>query len=358
MPPSALRRPHAARPPTRLAPPEGLLRLTLGYRAPLAWDALLACLAHDAIAGVDLVEGRRYGRTVSIDGRQGVVFAEDSVNGVAAANLEQERTPGSAHLHVDISLSLVPVLMPLLARLRHLFDLDAEPAVVDAHLSREGLGAMVRERPGIRIPGALDGFEVALRALLGGWPDTQTIHDAVARRVVATLGDAIECSEPGLDRLFPTPERVVDAGPEHLVALGVPRRRATQMIAVAQSVADGRLRLEWGANPAELVRALLAIDGISEALATTIVMRASSWPDALPVSHSASPLATSAGVDRGIISRAERWRPWSAYAAMHLWAASTEHRAPAASTVESNTVWRPAPARAHVNGGATGAPPV
>lgn len=312
MPPSALRRPSPARATSQSDVRADLLRLTLGYRPPLAWDALLSCFARDAIDGVDVLDGRRYGRTVSLDGCTGVIFAEDSA---------KERSPGTAHLDVDISLSLVPVLMPLLARLRHLFDLDAEPATVDAHLGREGLGEMVRCRPGIRVPGALGGFEAAFRALLGGWPDDRRPLDVgVARRVVSTLGEPVECSAPGLERLLPTAECVAARGSDALVALGVPTLRAVQLAELAQAIHTGRISLERGAHSTDLVRALLAIEGIGERLATTIVMRASSWPDALSSSSGAPSIAAWASHDGTFGAQAERWRPWSAYAAMHLWA--------------------------------------
>jgi AraC family transcriptional regulator of adaptative response / DNA-3-methyladenine glycosylase II len=145
--PTALRRvaPSTAPPP---GPTGDFVTLTLAYRKPFDWELLLALLARGAMPGVFMMGGGRYGRTVKLEDRSGVVMAEN----VAA----------KSHLNVAVSLSLLPVLMPLLARLRRLFDLDAEPAVVDAHLEQHGLASLVERRPGIRLPGALDGFEVAL----------------------------------------------------------------------------------------------------------------------------------------------------------------------------------------------------
>src|SRR6266566_597245 len=131
------------------------VRLTLAYRPPFAWDVLIALLAREALPGVEVVRDGRYARTVRLAGERGVVFV---AAGPAGAN----------HLAVDVSPALLPALMTLLARLRHLFDLDAEPTVVDAHLAQGGLAALVERRPGVRLPGALDGFEAALRALLHG----------------------------------------------------------------------------------------------------------------------------------------------------------------------------------------------
>jgi AraC family transcriptional regulator of adaptative response / DNA-3-methyladenine glycosylase II len=273
MSPSALRRPS---PSTR---PRDFLRMTLAYRPPLAWDVLLACLGREATPGVEVVEGRRYGRTVRLQGRSGVVLAEDS--------------PAESQVKVDISPSLLPVLMPLLARLRQLFDLDAQPAVVDAHLERSGLGALVRKRRGVRLPGALDGFEAGLRLLAGRAP-------------AAALGEPVDTGFPGLSLLAPGAERVIDAGVSGLAALGVPRQRAEVLLTFARAVAGGTLRLDPGNDVAETHRSLMEM-GVEERLATTIVMRALYWPDAFPAS---SP--------RALRARAEKWRPWRAYAALHL----------------------------------------
>ena len=310
MPPSALRRSRRVRSTAGVAGRSDLLRLTLAYRAPLAWDALVESFAHDAIPGVDFVAGGQYGRTVELDGRRGAIFVQDSVieDGVGTV-IQQERAPGSAHLNVDISLSLVPVLMPLLARLRHLFDLNAEPTVIDSHLAAEGLHALVTRHPGVRIPGAFSGFEVAFRTMLSGWPRADLEVNELAQRVVEAIGEPSEIAEPRLGWLPPTAERVANAGANRLQELGVPRSRAEALVAIARGVVSGRLHLHAGGDPIETQCALLAINGVSEQLATMIIMRALSWPDAFPIaaSESASPLA-----------RAEKWRPWRAYAFLHL----------------------------------------
>src|SRR5213596_100275 len=142
MPPGALRRGVSA--PRRAAVSRcraESLRLTLAYRPPLAWHSTLARLRSEAIPGLEVIAGGRYGRTVRIDGQSGFVFVED-------------RTP-DAHVAAQVSASLVPALMPLIAGLRRLFDLDAEQSVVDAHLGQGGLGALVAQRPGVRLSGAL-----------------------------------------------------------------------------------------------------------------------------------------------------------------------------------------------------------
>ncbi len=277
-------------------PATDLVRLTLAYRPPFAWNELTMLLQRNALPAVEVVHGGRYGRTVHLEGRSGVVFAED-----AAAR---------SHLNVEVSPSLLPVLMPLLARLRHLFDLDAEPMVIDAHLEQGGLGKLVAQRRGVRTPGALDGFEVTLRALLTG--------SALARRVVWALGDRLDTGIPALTRLAPNAERVADAGATRLTALGVPRRRADVIASVAHAIADGTLRLEPNSDVIATRRALMEIAGIGDRLATTIVSRALHWPDAFPTADRVLQHAAGASSPSALRARAEQWRPWRAYAAQHL----------------------------------------
>jgi AraC family transcriptional regulator, regulatory protein of adaptative response / DNA-3-methyladenine glycosylase II len=309
MSPSALRRPSAARAARRGGPAPTtageLLRMTLAYRPPLAWEVLLAFLWSAATPGVEIVDGRRYGRTLRLDGRSGVVLVEEA--------------PVEAQLKVALSPSLLPVLMPLLARLRHFFDLDAQPTMVDAHLERGGLAALVRRRRGVRLPGALDGFEVALRTLLRGRTASEAATRELAGRVARALGEPLETGIPGLDRLAPTADRVADAGAAGLLAAGVPRRRAEAILALARAVAGGTLGLEPGNDVAETQRALRETTGIDERLATTIVMRALYWPDAFPATDPALQRAAGAASPRSLLARAEPWRPWRAYAALHLW---------------------------------------
>jgi len=296
-----------ARPP---GPATDFVRLTLAYRPPLAWNVLTTLLQRDALPGVELVEGGRYGRTVRLDGRSGVVFAE-----AAAAK---------AHLNVEVSATLLPVLMPLLARLRQLFDLDAEPTVVDAHLEQGGLGALVARRRGVRVPGALDGFEVTLRVLLTASARSGARDRDHARRVVWALGDTVDTGIPALTRLTPSVERVAEAGASRLTALGVPRRCADVISSVARAITDGHLRLEPGSDVTATRRALMEIDGVGDRLATTIVMRALHWPDAFPTADRALQRAAGASSPRALRARAEQWRPWRAYAAVHLWLHAAE----------------------------------
>ena len=289
--------PRAVRRGPRAAPAGDLVRLTLAYRPPLAWDALVARLGRDALPGVEIVEDGRYGRTVRLEGRSGVVFAADA--GSAA----------KTHLEVDVSPSLLPALMPLLARLRHLFDLDAEPTVVDAQLERGGLGALVARRRGLRVPGAFDGFEAACRVLLGG---------RSRAAVVAALGEPLDTGVPALSRLAPEAKRVAEAGVARLAALGVPRGRAETLVLVARALEERRLWLEPGSDVAAAQRALLAMDGMGDRLATTIVMHALHWPDGFSTGDRVLQRAAGVSSTEELRTLAEEWRPWRAYAALHL----------------------------------------
>jgi AraC family transcriptional regulator, regulatory protein of adaptative response / DNA-3-methyladenine glycosylase II len=332
MAPSAVRRRFRSRSSANaLLPEDAPLHLSLAYRAPFAWDALLDFLQRDAIDGVEIVDGSRYARTIQIDGVSGFVVVENAALKMNALRAGVSvpgptgfaRRPAHAsvsHVNVAISASLVPTLMPLLARMRQLFDLDADPSVIDAHLVESGLGPLVARRPGVRIPGAIDGFDVAFRALLRGRARAGRRRSSSdpARRVAWALGEPIETGIPGLSRLSPTAARVADAGTARLEALGISRSRATASVAVARLVAEGKLRLEPGSGVGATRRALTEITGVGDQLATTIMMRALYWPDALSLTDRALQRAAGVSTPRELRVRAEQWRPWRGYAALHL----------------------------------------
>ena len=284
------------------------LQLTLTYREPLAWSALLAVLRRSAIPQVELVDATGYARVVRLGRRTGVIF-------VRAGGRRTARSVPS--LTIDLSPSLVPAVMPLLARLRHLFDLDAEPAVIDGHLTQGGLGTLVSALPGLRVPGAFDGFEVAL-GLLVRRACTASLAIDVLRRVAQTLGDPVDTGNALLTHTAPTAERIVEAGPAKLSALGIPRSAAHTITHVARMTVDGSLRLEPGGHVDATQRALLEVDGMTGTVATAIVARALQWPDAFAPSDRILRRVTGSSSIRDVVERAERWQPWRAYAAMHL----------------------------------------
>jgi AraC family transcriptional regulator of adaptative response / DNA-3-methyladenine glycosylase II len=295
-PPSALRR----------APGDGAaLRLRLDYRPPLEWDRLLAFLGARKVDGVEQVAGGVYARTVRLGGAAGVV----SVAPVA----------GRPWLVAEASLSLAPALATVVARLRALLDLDARPDAVAAHLGHNPrLQDTFLRHPGLRLPGAFDPFEIAVRAVLGQQVSVAaaaTLAGRLARRFGATLADA---PSPALAVLFPTAEALAGATTGAVAEIGVPRSRAETVLALARAVADGDVRLAPGSDPDEVARRLDALPGIGPWTAQYISMRALHHPDAFPADDLGVRKALR---DRGpaVERRAERWRPWRAYAVMHLW---------------------------------------
>ena len=312
--PSAMRRQTRAPHATGGAKAEPLMhdaiKLTLAYRAPFAWTELLDVMRRDAMHGVELVTDDRYARVVCIQGVIGVLAVEHAV---APAKGRQARP---TCLDVWLSQSLVPVIMQVLARVRRLFDLDAEPAVIDAHLQLGGLADLVTRRPGLRMPGSLGGFEAAFRVLLRGTgPGSLPEY---ARRVAEELGTAVATDDPRLTHCIPSAKQVAMAGEPRLVELGVPRRISTALTGVARAVVDGSLRLEQRSDPEGTRRRLMSIEGVSDTIAAYIMMRAISWPDAFPAADKRLQRAAGEPGAAQLSATAERWRPWRAYAALHL----------------------------------------
>jgi AraC family transcriptional regulator of adaptative response / DNA-3-methyladenine glycosylase II len=302
--------PHAlrGRGAPRVRAKDDTVRLKLSYRPPLDWSALLAFLAARATPGVEVVDGDKYARTVSIDGQVGVVR-------VSRPSPSQTRV--LPVLFLDVSASLAPVLMQVTARVRHLFDLDAEPSRIDSHLTSGGLrrGAM---RRGVRVPGAFDGFELAVRAILGQQVSVKGATTLMSR-LTDTFGVPLETNVEGLNRLTATPASIANAGVAGIRSIGLPTARATTIHALATRVAGGLLSIEPDCDVRELTRRLTDISGIGPWTADYIAMRAMHWPDAFPAADLV--LRRNAGnlTQAQMLRAAERWRPWRAYAAMHLW---------------------------------------
>jgi AraC family transcriptional regulator, regulatory protein of adaptative response / DNA-3-methyladenine glycosylase II len=280
--------------------------LALDYRPPLAWEAMLGFLAARAIPGVEVVMGGRYIRTI----------AEGEHRGWVAVGPRR----GSANaLEVEMSLSLLPALMPILSRLRDLFDLDAEPAMIDAHLGPDPvLGPLVRRHPGLRVPGAVDGFELALRGIIGQQVSVRGATTLVGR-VAEWFSDPADVGLPGIRRYPPTPERLAGATPEKVALLGLPRARAECIVRLARSVVDGELALHPGEDVDRTVAALQELPGIGPWTAQYIAMRGLHWPDAFPHSDLGIRKAFGSVTPAQLLRAAEHWRPWRAYGAIHLW---------------------------------------
>lgn len=290
--------------------------LTLDYRPPYEWRAMIAYLAARATPGVEAVtleHGGTYRRAIQMRGHAGSI----AVHHVGARHA----------LRVAVTPSLSRVLAPLLARVRRVFDLDAEPRAVSTHLGSDpALAPYVSRAPGLRVPGAMDGFELALRAVLARRASARDASDIIGRLVERFSVPLSIAARPELRFLPLTAESLAEAGVEQVHALGVPRALAESVIALARAVSDGQfaeLTAEVPtSDPREFRRRFTELPGIGAWTAEYVAMRALSWPDAFPESDAV--LQRVAGVSSSSLLRAtsERWRPWRAYAAQHLWTAA------------------------------------
>ena len=311
-PPSALRRKAV------LALPEGSVgeigvTVRLSYRPPYDWDAMLAFLKARAIDGVEWIEGDVYCRTVLQDGLTGTV--------------EVSHLPALASLNATIRFPSVRALPAIVGRIRRVFDLGADVTAIGAHLAQDPLLApLVAERPGLRAPGGWDGFELAVRAVLG-----QQVTVAAARKLASRLteicGTALPAGQrsnrPELRLAFPSAAQLAQAD---LSALGMPGARKEALVALAQAALDDPSLFHPQGTVEETVARLRAIRGIGEWTAHYIALRAVRETDAFPASDIG--LLRGAAIRVGtrptpavLQDRAETWRPWRAYAAQHLWAA-------------------------------------
>jgi AraC family transcriptional regulator of adaptative response / DNA-3-methyladenine glycosylase II len=278
--------------------------LKLGFRPPLAWQSLITFLAGRAGTRTEKVSGSRYLRTVRIGRCRGWIAAEPL---------------GPSVLGVEVAPALLPVLPELRARLRRLFDLEANPAVIDEFLKRQPeLARLLKRTSGLRVPGALSGFELALRAVLGqqvSVPAATTIYG----RFVSTFGAKITTAEADLDGLAPDAADVANASLQQLIDRGLTSKRAETVSRLSRSVADGVVRLEPPVDFDRARAALCALPGIGPWTAEYIAMRALGDPDAFP--HSDLGLLRALSLDKpaALLARAEAWRPWRADAALHLW---------------------------------------
>lgn len=281
------------------------LTLRLGYRPPLAWPALLKFLTGRGAAGVEAAEGPRYWRTVRWGTQRGWLCAEP--------------VEGQSAIALTLSTSLMPVLTPLLARVRSLFDLDAHPQAIAQHLQTSVfLRPMIEQVPGLRVPGALDGFELALRVVLGQ-QITVKAATTVFGRFASRFGDPAVTPCAALKFYAPTAERVAEASLQQLIDLGLTTRRAETVQRLAVACASGTLRLEPGVNVQETMTRLQEIPGIGPWSAQYIAIRGLRWPDGFPYSDLVLMKLMGQNKPAAMLAASEPWRPWRAYACMHLW---------------------------------------
>ena len=264
---------------------------------------ILAVLAAHAIPGVEVVTGESYARMITLGGHHGTVVVSPG---------------GPTSLSARIDFPALRFLPRIVARLRRIFDLDADPGPIDAVLSADpGLAPLVAARPGLRIPGAWDAFELAVRVILGQQVSVAA-GGKLAAKLVTLYGTPVETAVPGLTGLFPRPERLIAEAETLSLRLNMPRSRAAAIVNLAQAATAMPELLERGEGVEETVRRLVAVPGIGPWTAHCIALFALREPDAFPPRDVG--LQRAIGLtDRQLIARSEAWRPWRAYAAMHLW---------------------------------------
>ncbi|MDP1902326.1 MAG: AlkA N-terminal domain-containing protein [Rubrivivax sp.] len=297
--------------------------LRLAYRPPYDVAAVLGFFARREVRGVEQVEGLSLRRTLGWMHRGQFV----------AGWLESRFVPERHEVHVTASASLAPVLGAVLQRVRQGLDLDADPSMIDPVMAT----LPVPVQPGARLPGGMDGFETAVRVILGQQVTVQAARTLVQRLVVC-LGQPIATPFPALTHLFPQAQAVAAADPELIGKLGIVRQRVAALQALAKAVTRGEIELHRASPLQATLEALRALPGIGEWTAQVIAMRALAWPDAWPASdigllkalgaHAPKapnvPTAPPAGANRSrdiprITALAQAWRPWRAYAVMQLW---------------------------------------
>jgi AraC family transcriptional regulator of adaptative response / DNA-3-methyladenine glycosylase II len=297
-PPTALRKlPH------RIA---GELELQIPVEGPFPWARMLQFLEPWTTSGVEQVVGDRYYRTASFEKTAGEICVTYE--------------PDAGDLHVRVSSSLGAHLLDVVSGVRRLFDVDAQTNAIAAHLGTDPvLHRCIQATPGLRVPGAFDHFETAVMMLLNQHNRPEEAS-GLMDRIVEKYGTQIEATQPSLTHLFPTPYSLSTA---RLEAVGVPKRRSRSIQALAKAVHEGTLRLDGSASLDAAVAGLRSIADLSATTAEYIAMRVYREPDAFPAnSHWLRRVISSNGTPvsvQELENRADAWRPWRAYAAMHLW---------------------------------------
>ena len=306
MTPSDVRRPGAS------SKAAHALRVVLDVRPPFDPAVAFSFLRARAVAGVEAFTGDTYVRAAAMNGEVGLVS-------IAPAK-------GRDAIVVEVSSSLASSLMSIAARTRRLFDTDADPNLIGAHLSRDPLlRKRVAARPALRVMGAFDPFEWAVRAVLGQQVSVRAAL-TIAGRLVAKFGVGVKSGAPDSSVLHAWPDaaRLADASEEVIASIGLTRARARTVRGLARAVADGTLVLDRVLDFDATREALLALPGIGPWTAEYIAMRALGWPDAFPAGDLGLRKALGGVSTAECEARSERWRPWRAYAAAHLWTGLAE----------------------------------
>jgi AraC family transcriptional regulator of adaptative response / DNA-3-methyladenine glycosylase II len=298
-----------------------VLTLRLGYRPPYDFDAVLDFLRGRALPGIEAIDTDSYAR----------VFGTAEAPGWLRVSRWSGRADEATHaLRLELHGTRPAVLLSLVTHVRRLFDLDAEPAIIAEVLRGDArLRPLVTRRPGLRLPGGWDGFEIAVRAVIGQQVSVaaaRTMVGRVARQFGTPLPEALAVH--GFTHLFPSPALLADAD---LAGIGLTRDRAHTVRGIARALLDGRIDFDRARTLDEFAGRWTTLPGIGDWTAHYIAMRALSHPDAFPADDLVLRKALASGgtdaagrqQDRltasAVRTRAEAWRPWRAYAVMHLW---------------------------------------
>jgi AraC family transcriptional regulator of adaptative response / DNA-3-methyladenine glycosylase II len=280
----------------------------LRYRPPFDWDAFVGFLGPRAIPGIESVEAGAYRRTIELGGRTGWLQVQ----------------PGRANaLQLVIEFPEPAPILRIVARVRRMFDLDADPMLIDAHLAQDDLlEPLVTRRPGLRVPLAWDGFELGVRAILGQQVNVSAAT-TLAGRLVAASGRPVPQTGSGLSHTFPSPHELARSG---VAGIGLPRNRGEAVRLFASAVASGRISFDAGVDVDLFREHMLGIAGIGKWTAEYVALRGLGDPDAFPSTDLGLLRASGMKTARELIRRAQTWRPWRAYAALHLWTESAQLR--------------------------------
>lgn len=279
------------------------MRFELAYRPPLAWDTLLAFLSQRAIAGVESIADGEYRRTAVI-GHGGAIHR---------GWISVRPSPKRPTLFVSVSPELAKAVPPVLARVKRLFDLACDPHIVEAQL-----GALAARHPGLRVPGAFDGFEMAVRAILGQQV-TVKAATTLSGRLARSFGEPLATPWPELTHTFPCASRIAPLTVDDIAKHGIIASRSRSILSLAAHVDAGKLELAPGVDVEATMAALRELPGIGEWTAQYVAMRALGWPDAFPHTDLGVMKALNQTSPAKVLAHAERWQPWRAYAVMHLW---------------------------------------
>jgi AraC family transcriptional regulator of adaptative response / DNA-3-methyladenine glycosylase II len=284
---------------------------------------VLDFLGARVLPGVEAIDGGTYTRSLRLPHGHGVVTLAAPAGDARRAGTTDGRVEGPAYVEADLRLSDLRDLTTAVSRCRQLLDLDADPvAVSDALRADQLIGPVVRADPGRRVPGAPDGFELAVRAVIG-----QQVSVAGARTVAGKLVQAAgeRLPEPGygVTHLFPTPAALAELAERDTAAFAMPAGRRRALGTLAAAVASGDVVIDPGADPRELRQSLVALPGIGPWTAEYVAMRALRDPDAfMPTDLGIRRAAASLGLPDDpaqLTALTEAWRPWRSYAMAHLW---------------------------------------